>query len=423
MLEKLLLFFAFFLPFQFALNPYPGVDLGVARVLAIAIFIIWLIKKRHSLNLHFFYNKQTILFLLFLSIICASIFFSSNMLWSLRKIGFILSFAPLYFVFQDTFSNEFFRFKIIRFFVYGAFIVAAIGIIQFISQFIFGIDFVYDFYAKNITPFFLGESFSQTVLAYPSWLVSSNGNNYLRAFSTFPDPHMFSYYLGILLPWSILLASKYKKGTNIFWIISLILLVADLLSFTRGGYVALFMAGFSVLPLVTRSVAKKIVLTMILILMLFYLVPNNPVGGRFTSSFNTQERSNQGRISNWVQALSVIKSHPFGTGIGAYSLAINPEANYRDPIYAHNLYLDIAAETSSLGLFVFLVILFNTFLFFYKKTKVSSFYIAAIASLVIFCTHSLVENPLFSIHILPLFILLLSLGSYSKISKDDEKNI
>ena len=149
-------------------------------------------------------------------------------------------------------------------------------------------------------------------------------------------------------------------------------------------------------------------------------MPHNPVAGRLISSFDIQEGSNQGRLSNWQQALAIIKAHPLGVGIGNYSLAVDPRAAYREPIYAHNAYFDIAAELGIPAAIVFVLILFSTFRSFWIMGKNKPFFIAGVASITIFAVHSLVENPLYSVHILPLFFIIIAISanqqSYEKIS-------
>ena len=129
---------------------------------------------------------------------------------------------------------------------------------------------------------------------------------------------------------------------------------------------------------------------------LFAVAPHNPVAGRFMSSFDTKEGSNQARISNWHQAVDIIAKHPFGVGIGMYSLAVDSGADYREPIYAHDLYLDIAAELGIISAFVFIAILY---------------FVAGVASITAFGVHSLVESPLYSVHILILFLIIIALSA------------
>ena len=446
MFYKIFLIFCALLPFQFALNPTSGIDLAITRVIIPLLFLFWFffsLKNNSSLIKK---NKITYFLIIFLFLSVFSLYFSHNFSWSLRKLLFLFSLAPIYFIAVSIFSEKCNQRKVIIALVGGAAAVALIGIIQFVSQFFFGIDSVYLFLAQNIAPFFLGNSFSKEVLAYPSWLVNSSGITYMRAIAIFPDPHMFSYYLGMLAPWSIALWATTtpphsqtctqndvrnhcpstfraffmrrascecggKSHKKLFFLSSFLIILADIFTFTRGGYMALIAAALIILPLVSKSAAKKIIAGILMFLCLFILVPHNPVSGRFMSSFDTQEGSNQARISNWRQALNIIASHPFGTGIGTYSLEIDPSATYREPIYAHDLYLDIAAELGIISVFVFIIILCFSFKNFWEAGKKKSFFIAGVASITVFGVHSLVESPLYSIHILIVFLIIIALGS------------
>lgn len=405
----LLLFFCAWLPFQFALNPTAGIDLASARVF-ISLLFIFLLTKSGIKKLLIDFDNTTKLILIFTLLAFFSISYSQNIAWSLRKILFILSILPAYFIALSVFRNKIYHKKIIASLVTGATLLAVISLVQFFSQFIFGIESVYSFLANNVTPFFLGNSFSKTVLAYPSWLVNSGGVTYMRAVGTFPDPHMLSYYMGLTLPWAITLAITSKVRYKWFYFAALLLLFADIATFTRGGYIALIASSVSVLPLVNRSTAKKIFLSISIIFVLFFAVPHNPVSNRLVSSFDSHEGSNQARLSNWEQALEIIKNNPLGVGIGMYPLAVNPSADYRQPIYAHNLYLDIAAELGIPALIVFILILMSAFSSFWVAAKKDALYIAGVASISLFSVHSLVESPLYSVHILPVFFILLALA-------------
>ena len=267
------------------------------------------------------------------------------------------------------------------------------------------------FLAKNVAPFFLGNSFSKEVLAYPSWLVNSGGATYMRAIAIFPDPHMFSYYLEMLAPWSIALWATTTSHKKLFFFSSFLIILADIFTFTRGSYIAIIFAALIILPLVPKNVIKKLVAGILMFVCLFALTPHNPVAGRFMSSFDTQEGSNQARISNWQQALNIIWNHPLGVGIGMYSLVVNPDADYREPIYAHNLYFDIAAELGIPAVTIFVFLLFMVFKNFWISAKKQPFLIAGVCSITAFSIHSLAESPLYSIHVLSLFLIIIALGA------------
>lgn len=411
MLYQFFLIFCTFLPFQFALNPTNEIDLAIVRIIIPILFLTTLFFVLKNKNWSIFKNKITYFVLAFLALAVFSLLFSDNFSWSGRKLLFLLSITPVYFVTIYLLDIKNKKCAAATFLVIGAFLVAFLGIVQFLAQFIFGIDPVYAFLAKNIMPFFLGNSFSKAVLAYPSWLVASEGTTYMRAFSLFPDPHMFSYYLGMLIPWSIGLWAISKNHRKVFFTFSAFLIVADIFTFTRGSYVALIASSLTILPLVSKKIAKKLIIGIITLFLLLTLAPHNAVSGRLVSSFDVQEGSNQGRIENWKQALNIITKNPLGVGIGTYSLAVNPDADYREPIYAHNLYLDIAAELGIISLLVFITLLFFAFRNFWILSKKEPFFIAGVASLMIFAVHSLVETPLYSVHALTLFLIIIAISN------------
>lgn len=412
----LILILFIYLPFQIALNPTGGIDLASVRILIPAYFLAWLFVSLKNKKLIVFSNSTTALFLSFLFFATFSMFFAQNLIWSLRKLLFLLSIVPVYF-FLPTILDNFEKIKkAISFLVYGGALLALIGIIQFLSQFIFGIDRIYRFWAKYIIALFLGNSFSQAVLTYPSWLVNISGKNYLRATSVFPDPHMLAYYLGMLLPWSIALYFYATEKKQFFLYTSSMIFVADLLTFSRGGYLGLLFAFILVLPLIYRKIGKKILLAPLLLLFIF-LYPQNPITSRFSSSLDLQDGSNKGRIELWQQTIQIIKERPLGVGLGNYSLEIKPTADYRDPIYAHSLYLDIAAELGIFALLAWLAFSFSILQNFLKKSLQNKFYLAGFFSMIIYLTHSLVENPLFSVHIFTLLLIIAAISTIKTYAK------
>jgi len=418
----LILAFCLFLPYQFALNPKVGFDLAIVRVIIPMLFLSYaFFAMKNKINI-FNFNKVTSLLLLLLTLEIISLFFSHNLTWSIRKLVFPLSIFPIYFLAVSILNTYQKKRAALLALLGGATILAAIAILQFISQFIFGIDPVYAFLANTTAPFFLGKSFAASVLAYPSWLVNSNGITYMRATATFPDPHMLSYYFGMLIPWSVALWATTTKHKKLLAISVILLLIADALTFTRGGYLALIAGSLIILPLVSLKTAKKIILGCLIFVLLFTIAPHNPVAGRLVSSFDTQEGSNQARLSNWEQAIAIISSKPFGVGIGNYSLAVNPTATYREPIYAHNAYLDIAAEIGIPAAIIFILLLFSVFKSFWILSKKQPFFIAGASSVAIFSVHSLVENPLYSVHILPLFLIIIALNTKNIVHEKDTTN-
>lgn len=410
----------FLLPFQFALSPKEGFDLAVIRLVSPLLVLGWLLcgllRRRIILP-----DILTTFFLTgFLVITSLSVFWSENRDFALRKEFFLLSFLPLLIVLSSVFEErkEFLP-LLLKSFVYGAFLSACSGIAFFLSQFLFGVEKVFAFLTGSILPFFLGTAFAQSVAEHPSLLVNISGATILRASGVFPDPHMFAFYLGMASPIALaftLLASSQKKK-RIWSLVFVTILFADLLSFSRGGYVGLLAGGIFFLfvsgALSYWSQRQK--------MGVFFLIPFlvtaiflSPFGTRFLSSFSHTDGSNVERLRLWEEAVIHIGERPFfGVGLGNYPLLVKPGASYREPIYAHNLFLDIAVEVGVVGLFFFLgmLVLSSARLFLWWKIKKDDWLAPSLlTALVIFLAHAFFETPLFSVHVLPALLLLIAAG-------------
>ena len=414
MIKKFLLLFCLYIPFQLALNASEGFDLASGRVFILALGILWLFKSLAEKKLFIPKKIQSLLLLSFFFLGAFSLIFAHNQDWGYRKLLFLLSFVSLYFIASDLALNKKYAEKLIRFLVYSAGLISLVGIFQFILQFFIGIDETLKLWQSVIAPF-LGNSFAQAVFQNPSWLVGVSGHNYLRAIAFFPDPHMFAFYLGMILPWALGLYLTSRR--KIFLIISVLMLITDLLTFSRGGYLGL-LAGLLISLFIFRkeiigrfSLKKLAAVNVFILLVAAMIIFPNPVSNRLISSFDTSEGSNIGRLETWKQSLEVIKNNPLGVGIGNYALAIKPSADYREPIYSHNLYLDIASETGILSALIFIWLIIASIWSFVKLGKEKKFYLAGAVSLVVFSVHSFFETPLYSIHILPLLLIIIALGT------------
>jgi O-antigen ligase len=98
-------------------------------------------------------------------------------------------------------------------------------------------------------------------------------------------------------------------------------------------------------------------------------------------------------------------------------LEIKPTANYREPIYAHNTYLDIAVETGLPNSLVWMSLLFSAGLVFLKRREAFSMCLAV--SVVIFSIHLLVETAIYSPVVLSLLLIVLSFSNLKE--ESDEK--
>lgn len=416
MLARLLQIFFFTLPFQFALNPVNGVDLHLSRVFVAVIFFVWLSQSLDRRALWLPKSIPVILALSFLFVAGVSFLWAEAPMWSVRKMLFLLSYAPLLFVLSDLFQREGSKIamRILRAFVFGSAFAAMVGIFQFAIQFFIGVERTFSFWIGYVLPIFLGNEFSSEVAAFPSLLANIGGETILRATAFFPDPHIFAFYMGISLPFSFACSffSENRREKMIFGIFTGLLFFADLLSFSRGGYVGVFFGALTAVFLLRKIIfssffGKIIAFSVVSAGLLLFFIPN-PVQERAWSSFSLEDGSNSGRIAIWREAIVFSSEAPFfGYGLGNYPLAVKPTAEYREPIYAHDIFLDVELDLGGIGLILFSGTFFGSMYVFLKRKDLVSG--VSVVALSIFLGHGLFENPLYSVHILPVLFLILSL--------------
>lgn len=419
MLLKIFLFFCFYLPFQVALNPVSGIDLASARVFVLLIFFLWLAEGMRKKELVLPRGLVSILMASFLFLNLISIIAAKNPEWSARKLVFFLSVFPIYLVASSLINSREKMVRAIKFFLSGGAIVAFLGIAQFALQFIIGLETTYKLWAKVTVPF-LGASLSKMVSIYPSWLVNVSGHTTLRATSLFPDPHMFSFYLGLLLP--LALGMFFREKRMIYLASFVLLAAADIATFSRGGYAGIItgILAFFAFSWIRMQKRTRIVSLIFVLFFAGMVIMPSSFSSRFFSTFNPKEGSNVGRMEMWEKAWETAKNRPWiGAGIGNYPLEVKASADYREPIYAHNTYLDIASEAGFIAMLSWIFMLVSAIWKFIKLGKRDSIFIYAAGSLIIFSVHSLADTGLYSPVVLTLLLIILSFSSIS--IKTDEK--
>lgn len=448
--NRVLFLLILYLPFQIALNISSGIDLASGRVLILYFFAVWIIKSLAGKRFAVRFNPQTLLLLLFLFIAGFSMLGAWNGERAIRKILVFLSIFPLYFIITSLSfpslskeglgavadKNKYIHKILCALFISG-FILSLIGVVQFLLQFFVGIDPIMLFWREYIAPVFYGNTFGSRVISNPSWLVNISGATVLRAFSLFPDPHMFSFYLGFLIPIALAIVLRDKgdikpppdkggrggkfQNNKFLYLILAAMLLAELLAFSRGGYLGMISGIGAVVVLGWRYVSfyKKAVLGLVVagMMVIFLLTANQSIVNRFLSSLDFNEGSNSERIKNWSQGWEMFNNNfLFGVGIGNYSYEIKPTADYRTPIYAHNVYLDIAAEMGVFALIVWLALILTTVYRLFKISRnteddfLRSVSLGLIGSFAWFSTHGFFDTPIYSPTILAMFMIIFSLS-------------
>ncbi|MCK5413648.1 MAG: O-antigen ligase family protein [Candidatus Pacebacteria bacterium] len=503
--NQVLLLLVLYLPFQVALNITSGIDLASGRVLILYLFAVWVIKSLAEKRFVIRFNLQTLLIVVFLVLAVFSMLQAQDTERAIRKILVFLSIFPLYFILtslsipllckegQGMVKNKNnYIYKIVKVLILSGFLISLIGVIQFALQFIFGIDAVMEFWSKYVAFIFYGQTFGAEVLSNPSWLVNISGATVLRAISLFPDPHMFSFYLGLIIPIILSFVLFDKKNTNFvipaeagiqnlshkinskslisfqaikqilvkivkycgyrkkilkqvqddkyeifnnkfLYIVLFVMLLAELLTFSRGGYIGMIVGIGALIILSWKylSIFKKSTIGLLFsIFLVVVLFTNQSIVNRFVSSFNFSEGSNVERIKNWQQGWEVFSDNILtGVGIGNYSIYLYPTIEYRTPVYAHNLYLDIGAEMGIFALFAWLLLIGVTVWQLYRLSRITednyvrALSLGLIGSLTWFSAHSFFDTPIYSPTILAIFIVIISLSVMILVREKHNKDL
>ena len=420
--------FIIYLPVQLALNLGPGLDVASSRLLALALGAGWAINRLGRGSIATSYKLPATSFLTLVLWSLLTLLPSGLPESGLRKLLFLLSYAPLPLVVADVFYSTNVKLPATSYKLQAA--IASSGTLAAFGALIFlvlgrlwGDSTAADWWLNNITPLFNGVTAAAAIGQYSSWFARVGANDVLRAVGTFPDPHMLAFFLEATLPFTMAKSITYRVSSikyMLFWAGAAVLQLAILLlTYSRGAYIGLAAGGtfalvaFLLHKLKNNSNTKYYILNTVYFILPLAAVmalwlPSTPFAARLANLFDT---STAGRLTLWQQSIETIKTHPVaGVGLGNLPYEINPAADYRDPIYAHNLYLDIAAETGLIGLILWLILVMFAFKRQSWQSQLSwpghAYRQAGRIALITISVHALFDTPLFSVHVLPLLLIL-----------------
>ena len=242
-----------------------------------------------------------------------------------------------------------------------------------LKYFLYGVGgiFVFKFWLKEATDKtkkFLASTFLVTVTiagAYATYTYFTNGENRARGFT---DTLRYGYGSGMLLL-TLLGAILHREKLKSWFdprlgVIAFVLgLTALYFTFTRGALLG-FMCG---LPFVLYYFKPKLGLTLgglavvgVLGLVGIYLFGSGNYNSRFLVSKNNP--SDHIRRSQWKAAIIAVTEKPaLGWGLSNFHSQLNRikqendlDAKFYNDAHAHNLFLEVAAGTGLIGLFLFL---------------------------------------------------------------------
>ncbi|HAN09983.1 MAG TPA: hypothetical protein DCP90_05135 [Clostridiales bacterium] len=183
----------------------------------------------------------------------------------------------------------------------------------------------------------------------------------VRAYSVLGNPNILSQYLLLALPIGIMFMMYKKKlwHKSILAVFNIVILVCLLVTYSRASLLGLIV---SLLTIGILNYTQALILMIpVAIIALIIFAPR--VLERLLTSFNTKDTSISSRMTLWQDVIQIIKDYfltGVGFGVAAFSgIYLFYKHQYLTALHAHNLYLEILAETGIIGFLVFAYFVFS----------------------------------------------------------------
>jgi O-antigen ligase len=381
-LEDGMVLFISSIPLFVALPISEGFDsLSFARIILVFLFLKWLFSKKQIK-----FGRIEILTVLLLLIMILSIVPAVDKVVAIKKIIYIINLGVLVFLVKSAIKNNTIFKKISKAILISGGIVFLIALGQLIMVYFSTVGGFWDWWADHMSYNFYGENLQQIIKTNNAWFASSpSSSSVLRVFGSFTDPHSFSLYLLLIVPFIFVFAiplikNKVREGKiskqQVFWLTWLLLILFFvILSGTRGiWFGAIFATLAGIYLLIKKMNFNRVVSCIIIMVAIFMLlipiasvftaIPqfkernNNDASlvlKRLASILNLDETSNQGRVYIWKKSLESVKRSPvLGVGAGNFPVVLEQDvALAKAGSSAHNLYLNFLVEN---GVFAFILV-------------------------------------------------------------------
>lgn len=247
---------------------------------------------------------------------------------------------------------------------------------------------------SGLSQYFLGIEFLRNKALYSI----DHGAHYAMT-SSFIHYNNFGAYL--VAPLSLALAlllgkSSFGLKTAGLLIFSIFSTLAIILTFSRGSWLAIFIAVIFI-SIISRKNLKYLIPIFLAVIIMLFLLPI------------FQERLLRGdnsRFRFWLAAWKMINQHPFfGVGLGTFMANFPQYEKNLSASYAHNCYLQIWAESGIFSLISFVVFVSSFIYLSVKKFFLFKDFLllGLLSGAVGFLVHSFFEVNLYSLRLAILF--------------------
>jgi len=251
-----------------------------------------------------------------------------------------------------------------------------------------------------------------------------------RVYSTFENPNVLAEYLLLVIPLciSVCIASKKWSSRIVFGIIACILLVCLAVTFSRGSYIGILVAGV-VFALILNL--RFIFLFIAGLVALPFVLPQSIIS-RFSSITNLGDSSTQYRLSIWQSSAEIIKDYwykPIGQSTDVFKSVYPIYAqNGVSAEHAHNWYLQNIVETGILGFIVLIGIIYRFFQYIFNGIKKATNFadkiilIGFASGLIGYMIEGIFDNVWYNYRVILIFWIFIALAvRYKKFIDEEER--
>lgn len=241
----------------------------------------------------------------------------------------------------------------------------------------------------------------------------------MRIYSTLENPNVLGEYILLMLPLSVgLMWTKKNAVSKIFYAaVSGCLLLALILTFSRGCWIGLIFAAAIFVTLVSGKLWGLLLIVLPFVPM---LLPESIIN-RFLSVGDMKDSSTSYRVYIWLGTMLMLKDYWIsGIGLGSEAFTrIYPFYSYSSIVapHAHNMFLQILVESGIVGISAFLIMLFAFFkrlsvihAMAGRKSPVSTMIVAFAAAVSGFLLQGMFDNCFYNYRVFMIFWLTLSVG-------------
>ncbi|MDD5129548.1 MAG: O-antigen ligase family protein [Candidatus Omnitrophica bacterium] len=285
---------------------------------------------------------------------------------------------------------------------------------------------------------------SAALIIADAWVQYFRGFDFLRSYqysrltASFSAANGLAAWLVMVIPLvtGVFLWVKviYRKLRISLLVMIFLLFICLLLTYSRGAWLGIMLAGiFMSFYILKNSDAKAKIryLSFIICLIIVFLLTSKllnismrkvdkvnfdsgqTVGERIKSIVNINRGASLVRLNLWKEALMIIRDYPLtGCGVNTYSIvARSYKVSESGGIYPHNSFLQKAAETGLLGLFVFLWLIVQFFWVSFQSLKQNKnmLVLGLLSGILAFLVQAFFDNHLYSLQLVVLFWFILGL--------------